>query len=73
MDRSMGTLVPTGPTVAPGPMMGKLAANGRMRSVMGPKCLAGTGHVENNHSAACATFSSTITGAGAGPAHVTSQ
>ena len=27
-DRSMGTLVPTGPTVAPGPMMGTLAAMG---------------------------------------------
>ena len=72
-DRSMGTLVPTGPTVAPGPMMGTLAVIGRMRSVMGPKCPAGPGHVENNRSAARATFSSTITGAGAGPAHVASQ
>ena len=69
-DRSMGTLVPTGLTVAPGPMRGTLAANRRMRSVMGPKCLAGPGHVENNRSAARATFSSTITGAGAGPTHV---
>ena len=72
-DRSMGTLVPTGPTVAPGPMMGTLVGNGRMRSVMGPKCPAGPGHVESSRSAARATFSSTITGAGAGPAHVASQ
>ena len=69
----MGTLVPTGTTVAPGPMMGKLVVNGRMRSVMGPKCPAGPGHVGNNRSAARATFSSTITGTGAGPTHVASQ
>ena len=69
----MGTLVPTGPTVAPGPMMATLVANGRMRSVMGPKCPAGPGHVESNRSAARATFSSTITGVGAGPTHVASQ
>ena len=69
----MGTLVPTGPTVAPGPMMGTLVATGRMRSVMGPKCPAVPGHVESNRSAARATFSSTITGAGAGSAHVASQ
>ena len=72
-DRSMGTLVPTGPIVAPGPMMGTLATNGRTRSVMGPKCPAGPGHMESNRSAARATFSSTITGAGAGPAHVVSE
>ena len=72
-DRSMGTLVPTGPTVAPGPMMGTLAAIGRMRSVMGPKCPAGPGHVESNRCVAHATFPSLVTGAGAGPAHVASE
>ena len=72
-DRSMGTLVPTGPTVAPGPMMGTLAANGRRRSVMGPKCPAGLGHVENNCRVARATFSSMVTGANVGPTHVASQ
>ena len=72
-DRSIGTLVPTGLTVAPGPMMGTLVANGRMRRVMGPKCPATPGHVENDRSAARATFSSTITGARVGPAHVASQ
>ena len=54
-------------------MMGTLAAIERMRSVMGPKCPAGPGHVESNRRVAHATFSSMVTGAGAGPAHVASE
>ena len=42
------TLVHTGPTVAPGPMMGTAWSSGRRRIVMGPKCPAGPRHVEGS-------------------------
>ena len=43
------TLVLTGPTVAPGPMMGTTRSNRRRRIVMGPKCPAGPRHVEGSY------------------------